>query len=253
MIRALPALWLALAPAAPLAGEADDWAPPDPPAASERADERRAMVREQIGPKVSGREPVRDERVLRAMRVVPRHAFVPPDVREQAYADTALPIGHGQTISQPYIVGAMTARLELTASSRVLEIGTGSGYQAAVLGQITPHVHSIEILDPLAASARRKLEAQGYDHVRVRNADGYFGWPEHAPFDAIIVTAAAGHVPPPLWKQLAPGGRLIIPLGGPFETQRLVLMTKTEEGERRSRALMGVRFVPMTGRIRKEP
>ncbi len=233
--------------------EAKGWTPPSPPAASERKAERRRMVREQIAePGLGGREPVTDERVLEAMRTVPRHVFVPENVRSRAYADSPLPIGFGQTISQPYMVAAMTEKLEVTPESKVLEIGTGSGYQAAVLGQLTPHVFTIEIVEPLAERAGKVLEEQGYTHVETKAGDGYFGWEEHAPFDAIIVTAAAGHVPPPLWKQLKRGGRMVIPIGGQGQLQRLILLTKTEEGKRRSEALMPVRFVPMTGKVRKE-
>jgi protein-L-isoaspartate(D-aspartate) O-methyltransferase len=230
---------------------ADAWSPPDPPASSERRRERLAMVDEQIASPGDLREPVDDPRVLEAMRTVPRHVFMPDDVRAMAYRDTPLPIGHGQTISQPYIVALMTQLLDVEAGDRVLEIGTGSGYQAAVLGQLTPHVYSIEILEPLAERARRVLDEQGCAHVSTRQGDGYFGWPEHAPFDGIIVTAAAGHVPPPLWEQLAPGGRLVIPIGGTYQVQRLVVLSKTMDGERRSETVLSVRFVPMTGRAQE--
>ena len=230
---------------------ADDWRPPEPPAASERRADRREMVAEQIATPGDLREPVTDPRVLEAMRTVPRHVFMPDNVRAMAYRDTPLPIGHGQTISQPYIVALMTELLEVEEGDRVLEIGTGSGYQAAVLGQLTPAVYSIEIIEPLAERARRVLDAQGYAHVETRQGDGYFGWPEHAPFDGIIVTAAAGHVPPPLWEQLAPGGRLVIPVGGPYQVQRLVVLSKTMDGERRSETVLSVRFVPMTGRAQE--
>ena len=230
---------------------ADAWSPPDPPAASERRRERLAMVEEQIASPGDLREPVEDPRVLEAMRTVPRHVFMPDDVRAMAYRDTPLPIGHGQTISQPYIVALMTELLDVEAGDRVLEIGTGSGYQAAVLGQLTPNVYSIEILEPLAERARRVLDAQGCGHVTTRQGDGYFGWPEQAPFDGIIVTAAAGHVPPPLWEQLAPGGRLVIPIGGTYQVQRLVVLSKTMDGERRSETVLSVRFVPMTGRAQE--
>ena len=209
------------------------------------------MVDEQIATPGDLREPVTDPRVLEAMRTVPRHVFMPDNVRAMAYRDTPLPIGHGQTISQPYIVALMTELLEIEQGDSVLEIGTGSGYQAAVLGQLTPHVYSIEIVEPLAARAHRTLDAQGYEEVQTRQGDGYFGWPEHAPFDGIIVTAAAGHVPPPLWDQLAPGGRLVIPVGGTYEVQRLVVLTKTENGDRRSESVLSVRFVPMTGRVQE--
>jgi len=228
-----------------------EWQPPSPPASAEGQEARATLVQEYISDPGDIRDAVRDERVLEAMRTVPRHEFVPADVRRFAYRDSPLPIGHGQTISQPYIVALMTAHLELERGEKVLEIGTGSGYQAAVLGQLTPHVYSIEIIEPLAERARRVLDEQGYDHVETRHADGYHGWPEQAPFDAIIVTAAAGHVPPPLWDQLAPGGRMVIPIGGTHQIQRLVLLEKRPDGSRRSETLTSVRFVPMTGRVRQ--
>jgi protein-L-isoaspartate(D-aspartate) O-methyltransferase len=215
---------------------------PDPPGAAERAEERQRMVEMQIA-----RRGITDERVLDAMRAVPRHAFVPEKQRPHAYGDYPLAIGHGQTISQPYIVALMTDLLDLKEGQRVLEIGTGSGYQAAVLGQLTDEVYTIEIVKPLFEQSGKALEAQGCDHVHRKQADGYFGWPEEAPFDAIIVTCAAGHLPPPLWKQLKPGGRIVIPIGGPYETQRLVVVTKGPEGERRTKSVLAVRFVPMTG------
>jgi protein-L-isoaspartate(D-aspartate) O-methyltransferase len=206
------------------------------------------MVRHQIESPGWTREAVSDESVLRAMRAVPRHAFVPRDLQKEAYEDTPLPIGHGQTISQPYIVAVMTECLRLDAGSKVLEIGTGSGYQAAVLAQLTPHVYTIEIIEPLARAAEAALAREGYTDVHVRAADGYFGWPEAAPFDAIVVTCAAGHLPPPLWDQIKPGGRIVIPIGGTYSVQRLVVIEKTEDGKRRSDSVMDVRFVPMTGR-----
>ena len=224
------------------------WSPPVPAASAERIEERESMVRNQIARSSDGRMRVGDENVLKAMRAVPRHVFVPEVRRRQAYRDSPLPIGHGQTISQPYIVAMMTELLELDENTRVLEIGTGSGYQAAVLAQLTPHVYTVEIVEPLAERARRTLTAQGYDSVHTRYADGYLGWPEHAPFDVIIVTCAAGHLPLPLWEQLAPGGRIVIPIGGPYEVQRLVVLTKRPDGTRRSRTVMPVRFVPMTGK-----
>ena len=187
---------------------------------------------------------VLDERVLAAMRSVPRHRFVPSSFQDAAYADRPLPIGHEQTISQPYIVAFMTAALELDGGEKVLEIGTGSGYQAAVLAEIVGDVYTIEIVAPLAERAVRTLEEIGYDGVRVRTGDGYVGWPEAAPFDAIIVTAAPDHVPQPLVDQLAPGGRMILPVGG--DSQDLVLIRRTPEGVRREEVL-AVRFVPMTG------
>ena len=227
------------------------WSPPVPAASAERVEERESMVKNQIAHSPDGRTRVGDKNVLTAMRVVPRHVFVPEARRRQAYRDSPLPIGHGQTISQPYIVAMMTELLDLDENTRVLEIGTGSGYQAAVLAQLTPHVYTVEIIEPLAERAHRTLAAQGYDSVRTRYADGYLGWPEHAPFDVIIVTCAAGHVPLPLWEQLAPGGRIVIPIGGPYEVQRLIVVTKQTDGTRRSRTIMTVRFVPMTRKAQR--
>ncbi len=222
---------------------AERWTPPTPASVDERRDDRERMVRVYLE---GGHDPVEDGAVLEAMATVPRHEFVPEDLRRRAYANTPLPIGHGQTISQPYIVGKMTELLGVEPGDRVLEIGTGSGYQAAVLAQLTPHVYTIEIIGALADRSAQTLEREGYDDVESRHADGYFGWEEHGPFDRIIVTAAAGHVPPPLWKQLKPGGRMVIPIGGRFEVQRLVVVDKTESGERASRSVMAVRFVPFT-------
>jgi protein-L-isoaspartate(D-aspartate) O-methyltransferase len=162
-----------------------------------------------------------------------------------------LPIGYGQTISQPYIVALMTELLEAQAGDKVLEIGTGSGYQAAVLNELTPRVYTIEIVKPLYERAVKRLDKLGYKTIQTRLADGYDGWKEHAPFDGIIVTCAAGHVPPPLWEQLKEGGRMVIPVGGVYETQRLLVLTKQEGGKRQSRNVLPVRFVPMTGKIEK--
>ena len=186
-----------------------------------------------------------DEAVLKAMAAVPRHEFVPEDLTARAYGDHPLPIGYGQTISQPYIVAEMTRQLNLKPDSRVLEIGTGSGYQAAVLTHFTPYVYSMEIVGPLAGPAARRLKRLGYDPVEVRHGDGFEGWPEKGPFDAIIVTCAAGQIPPPLVKQLKPGGRMVIPVGGVFATQWLMLVEKDPEGKVRSRSLMAVQFVPL--------
>lgn len=232
--------------------EEEAWEPPRPTSAGERVKERHAMVRRQLADPTDGRDAVTTERVLAAMRTVPRHVFVPERRRAHAYRDGPLPIGHGQTISQPYIVGKMTELLDLEVGDKVLEIGTGSGYQAAVLGQLTPEVYTIEIIKALAERSDEDLDTQGYTDIRRRRGDGYFGWEEAGPFDAIIVTAAAGHIPPPLWEQLKPGGRMVIPVGGPYEVQRLILLRKTEEGKRRSRTVMAVRFVPMTGRVQEE-
>lgn len=190
---------------------------------------------------------VNDPLVLDAMREVPRHLFVPRSLAKNAYEDRPLPIGEGQTISQPYIVALMTEALELDGTSRVLEIGTGSGYQAAVLAEITPYVWSIEIVEPLGRNAAQLLHELGYGAIKCRVGDGYRGWPEEAPFDAIIVTAAPGFVPSALFDQLAPNGRLVIPVGAQDEPQKLLLVTKDEQGRRHESPLALVRFVPMTG------
>ena len=222
------------------------WTPPVPTAANERVDDRLRMVETQIARPRDGRTRIKDDKVLAAMRAVPRHVFLPFGRRSGAYRDSPLPIGHGQTISQPFIVALMTELLALRPDSKVLEIGTGSGYQAAVLAHLTPQVYTVEIIKPLAVRAQQTLDRQGYTEVKCRQADGYFGWKEHAPFDAIIVTCAAGHLPPPLWEQLKPGGRIVVPIGGPLEVQRLVVITKTLEGKRRSETITYVRFVPLT-------
>jgi protein-L-isoaspartate(D-aspartate) O-methyltransferase len=181
--------------------------------------------------------------VLRAMRSVPRHRFVPGVVPELAYSDRPLPIGHDQTISQPYIVARMTALVDPDASDRVLEIGTGSGYQAAVLSTIADSVYTLEIIPDLAATATKRLRRLGYDNVVVRNADGFEGWPSRGPFDAIVVTAAPEEIPPPLLDQLADGGRMIVPVGPTGGTQELTLVTK-DDGDIARRTLAPVRFVP---------
>ncbi|MEA3640591.1 MAG: protein-L-isoaspartate(D-aspartate) O-methyltransferase [Lamprobacter sp.] len=207
-----------------------------------REEERQRMVERQIE-----QRGVADEAVLAAMRSVPRHAFVPPDLRDRAYADSPLPIGHGQTISQPYIVGFMTETLQLAPGDRVLEIGTGSGYQAAILGAMGVDVVTIEIIQPLAEQAADLLERLGYDNITAIQGDGYYGYEELAPYDAIIVTAAAQHVPPTLIEQLKPGQRMVIPVGRAGWTQNLLLVTKTDEGQTQTRNLMSVAFVPLTG------
>jgi protein-L-isoaspartate(D-aspartate) O-methyltransferase len=192
---------------------------------------------------------VSDERVLAAMRTVPREEFVPPAYRRDAYADQPLPIGGGQTISQPYIVAVMTQLLELRGGERVLEIGTGSGYQAAVLAELAKDVYTIEIDPELAKSAERLLARLGYGRVHVRSGDGFFGWPEAAPFDAIIVTAAAPRLPEKLVAQLREGGRIVLPLGSGEEQELKVGIKRGDGVELRSKG--GVVFVPMTGEIRK--
>lgn len=193
-----------------------------------------------------GRDAIEDENVLDAMRTVKRHEFVPDQYRRQAYLDRPMPIGHGQTISQPYIVAYMTELLELEEDDVVFEVGAGSGYHAAVMAEIVEEVYTVEIVEPLAESCAERLERLGYDNITVRHADGYYGWEEHAPFDAIVVTAAASHIPPPLVEQLKPEGRMIIPVGPPMQTQNLMLVEKDEEGRVTRRNVMPVRFVPLT-------
>jgi len=203
---------------------------------------RAAMVREQIE-----REGISDPRVLAAMRDVPRHLFVPPEYRSRAYDPYPLPIGEGQTISQPYIVGFMTQILRLKETDRVLEVGTGSGYQAAIAAKIAAEVYSVEIFESLAARSRRTLSDLGFRNVVVRQGDGYYGWEEKAPFDAVIVTCAGGHVPPPLLRQLKNGGRMILPVGGPFMTQNLVFIEKDAAGSVTQRNVLPVAFVRLLG------
>ncbi len=216
------------------------------PAFAERIEERTKMVARQI----QARD-VKDPNVLKAMRVVPRHAFVRPTEQRYAYVDNPLPIGYDQTISQPYIVAFMTEALKLKPDSKVLEIGTGSGYQAAVCAEIAQQLYTIEIVEGLAKRAKKCLKELGYPNVFVRFGDGFFGWPDAAPFDAIIGTAAAGRIPEPLLEQLKPGGRMILPYGSPRGFQYLVLITKDEKGNLRRKNVMPVRFVPMTGEVQK--
>lgn len=188
-----------------------------------------------------------DDRVLEAMRTVPRHNFVPHRYIQNAYENRPLPIGHGQTISQPYIVAVMTDLIRPGPGHRVLEIGTGSGYQAAILSALVRDVFTIEIIEPLARQAQQRFEKPGYHNVHTRHGDGYYGWEEEAPFDSIIVTAAASHVPPPLIAQLKAGGRMIIPVGSRFFTQELVLIEKDQNGKLKTRQVLPVMFVPLTG------
>lgn len=188
---------------------------------------------------------VLDPQVMRVMNTVPRHLFVPPSLQQQAYENRPLPIGYGQTISQPYIVALMTDLLQVDGDDTVLEVGTGSGYQAAVLAMLVKRVYTMEIVEPLAKQASTRLRQMGYQNVTVRHADGYNGWKEAAPFDAIIVTAAASHIPPPLIQQLKPGGRMVIPVGLPFMTQYLIFVQKTAAGQVTTRQVLPVRFVPL--------
>jgi len=211
---------------------------PDSPRLQKARDD---LIRETIK-----RRGISDPLVLKAMRDVPRHYFVPGNIISKAYRDTALPIGYGQTISQPYVVALMTASLKLKDHYRVLKIGTGSGYQSAVLAKIAKEVYTIEIKEKLHAESSRLLKILGYTNIATRQGDGYYGWPEAAPFDAIMITAAVNHVPPPLLKQLKDGGLLILPLGNPFSYQNLTLVIKKGEDYITS-SITGVLFVPMTG------
>ncbi|MET0068978.1 MAG: protein-L-isoaspartate(D-aspartate) O-methyltransferase [Candidatus Thiodiazotropha sp.] len=188
-----------------------------------------------------------DSDIMKVLAEVPRHQFVPADIRGRAYENRPLPIGYGQTISQPYIVAIMTDLIAPKPGHKALEIGTGSGYQAAVLSRLVDRVYTMEIVEPLGNQATERLKRLGYDNIEVTIADGYYGWKEHAPFDIIIVTAAASHIPPPLIEQLKPGGKMIIPVGSRFMTQQLLLVDKEDDKEVRVRQILPVRFVPLTG------
>ena len=216
------------------------------------AAERDRMVANDIARDSWNRPGVKDKAVLDAMRKVPRHEFVPERLIKRAYEDGPLPIGYGQTISQPYIVGVMTELLRVDGNSRVFELGAGSGYQAAVLAEIVKEVYTVEIIKELGEQAKDRLKRLGYDNVHVKVGDGYNGWPEHAPFDAIIVTAAETHIPPPLVEQLKPGGRMVIPVGPPLQVQQLMVVEKREDGSIVQRSVMPVRFVPVTRQKSKE-
>jgi protein-L-isoaspartate(D-aspartate) O-methyltransferase len=219
------------------------------PVEHERSAERELMVLTVKNlAATAGVRPARqiDAKVTEVMRQVPRHLLVPEAVRAEAYDNTALPIGHGATISQPFIVALMTDVLDVRSTDRVLEVGTGSGYQAAILSRLAGRVYSIEIVAPLAERAARQLAELGYGNVTVRSGDGYAGWPEHAPFDRIIVTAGADHVPQPLIDQLRPGGRMVIPVGRNPDGLQLTLVTKNAQGRVRTRRLLPVSFVPLT-------
>jgi protein-L-isoaspartate(D-aspartate) O-methyltransferase len=221
----------------PATTPANPWKPPTFTARQKDRDQMVKLIRDIYG--------LKDEPTLAALAAVPRHEFVPENLQAQAYDDSPLPIAYGQLISQPWIVGEMTRDLKLKPTSKVLEIGTGSGYQASILTYLTPNVYSIEIIKPLGEEAAARLTRLGYTTIRTRIADGFNGWPEEAPFDAIIVTCAAGQIPPPLLKQLAPGGIMMIPVGQPFATQSLMQVTKDAEGTVRSKSLTPVRFVPL--------
>ena len=213
---------------------------------------RAAMIEEIAGDVRAGygnlEKEALDENVIDALGSVPRHEFVPRNMRDAAYENRPLPIGHGQTISQPYIVAIMTNLLHVGKSDRVLEIGTGSGYQIAVLAELVKKAYSIEIIEPLGKQAKERLQHLGYENIELKIGDGYYGWPEEAPFDAIMVTAAASHIPPPLIKQLKPGGRMLIPVGSRFMVQELLLVQKSPSGEVSTRQLLPVAFVPLTGK-----
>ncbi len=215
----------------------------------ERENERLKMVRSDI--QHSPYNPVKDIDVVRAMQSVPRHLFIPPKYRSQAYGNHPLPIGHGQTISQPLIVAHMTELLEIQPGHKILEIGTGSGYQAAVLSELTPYVYSIEIVEELGIQAKSLFSELGYNTIRVKIGDGYEGWPEHAPFDGIIVTCAPEEIPEPLIKQLKPGGKIVIPVGKAGRTQMLVVVEKNAKGGLKKKTQYPVVFVPMTGKAQK--
>lgn len=221
----------------------------DHPAFAERVNERERMVRDHI--ENYPYNPVKDQKVLAAMRRVPRHCFVPADYRDMAYQNSPLPIGFKQTISQPVIVAHMTELLDVQPNDRILEIGTGSGYQAAVLGELCQHVFTMEIVSPLGKQALKLLNELGYIQVRVKVGNGYQGWPDEAPFDKIIVTCAPNQIPQPLLDQLKPGGTMVIPVGGQFETQYMVEVTKNHRGKISRKKHYPVRFVPMTGKTKQ--
>lgn len=214
---------------------------------SDRPEARERMIREIRSMAAAADAGPIDERVLDALARVPRHRFVPAPMQRRAYENRPLPIGHDQTISQPFIVAWMTDLLDPAPGDTVLEVGTGSGYQAAILSLLVARVYSIEIVAPLAEASAERLRALGYANVTVREGDGYAGWPGHAPFDAIIVTAGAEHVPQPLVDQLKPGGRMVIPVGRQSTGQEMVLIEKAADGRIRRRSLGAVRFVPLTG------
>ena len=216
------------------------------PAFSERSSEREKMVNQDIANYPY--QAVKDPLVLEAMKRVPRHVFVPEDFRKDAYRNSPLLIGYNQTISQPFIVAHMTELLEIEPHHKILEIGTGSGYQAAVLGELCNHVYTIEIVRPLGMKAKDLLQELGYENIQVRIGDGYEGWPEEAPFDRIIVTCAPDEIPKALVDQLSLGGQIVIPVGGQRETQYLVTVTKNKKGRISSQTHYPVRFVPMTGK-----
>ncbi len=212
----------------------------------ERISEREQMVKDGI--ENYPYQPVKDPKVLEAMRRVPRHVFIPLDYRHESYKNRPLVIGYNQTISQPYIVASMTEILDIQPDYRILEIGTGSGYQAAVLGELCKHVYTIEIISPLGLKAKKLLTELGYEHIQVKIGDGYEGWPDVAPFDRIIVTCAPNNIPPPLVEQLAMGGKIVIPVGQANQIQYIIVVTKDKQGRVSQERRYPVRFVPMTGK-----
>jgi protein-L-isoaspartate(D-aspartate) O-methyltransferase len=236
----LAILWIAFGIAGVSSIQAEEWA--------DRREEMMAAIRADVVATRSyiGKGSLNPE-VLAVMGRVPRHAFVPADVRPAAYENRPLPIGFGQTISQPYIVALMTDLLEPRPEDIVLEVGTGSGYQAAVLAELVAKVYTIEIIPELARQAAERFESLGYRNITSRQGDGYFGWPDLDRVDGIVVTAAADHVPPPLVRQLKPGGRMVIPVGERFSVQHLLLITKGDDGKLKTRQVLPVRFVPLTG------
>ena len=232
---------LAAAIAAPRAHAEEDFAA-----------QRGAMIREISAlareTAVETGKPAFDERVMSALAKTPRHRFVPADQERAAYANRPLPIGHGQTISQPYIVALMTDLMRVKPEDVVLEVGTGSGYQAAILAELAQRVCTIEIIEPLAKEAGERLQKLGFTRARTKLGDGFYGWEDCGPFDSIIVTAAAGRIPPPLIRQLKPGGRMVIPVGASFLTQQLILVEKNQDGTVSTRQILPVQFVPLTGK-----
>lgn len=215
------------------------------PRFEQREEDRQELVNS-LGPRITS------ENVREAMHHVPRHLFVPKDYRQYAYENRPLPIGHNQTISQPFVVAYMTQLLDLEAGEKVLEIGTGSGYQAAVLSELTPHVYTIEIVEPLGRQARARFDSLGYSTIETKIGDGYQGWKNYAPFDAIILTAAPPEIPQPLINQLSPGGVLVAPVGAANQTQVLTKITKLKNGRLKTKKILPVRFVPMTGDVQQK-
>jgi protein-L-isoaspartate(D-aspartate) O-methyltransferase len=239
-----PVLGIAVALLLTLAGASGAAVEPFASARQHMADEIAALARET---REAVGKPAFDQRVMDVIARVPRHEFVPPDQVASAYLNRPLPIGHGQTISQPYIVALMTDLARVQADHKVLEVGTGSGYQAAVMAHLAKAVYTIEVIEPLGTQAARRLRAMGYDNVEVRVGDGYHGWEAHAPYDAILVTAAVSHIPPPLLRQLKAGGRMVIPVGAAFMVQHLMLVEKRLDGGVSTRQILPVQFVPLTG------